>query len=167
MCQSKKGASPAGRNRGSRSIAETIAVGASAERRAENLADVGRAKVDFGPATDTGVAATTGAAADVKCGRFDDFDNVDGDGRSRGRQDRDLLRLPAPTTSMGAARCSNETGARRARATAHNVTTTACRTRRVYKQAVCTTAHKVKNEATLPGGDGRGAEVYRNSRRCK
>ena len=35
MCQSKKGASPAGRNRGSRSIAKTIAVGASAGRRAE------------------------------------------------------------------------------------------------------------------------------------
>ena len=69
-------------------IAKTIAVGASSEQRAENSADVGRAKVDFGPATDTGVAATTattGAAADVKCGRFDDFDDVDGDGCSRGR----------------------------------------------------------------------------------
>ena len=74
---------------------------------------MGRAKVDFGPATDTGVTdttATTGAATDVKCGRFDDFDDVDGNGRSRGRRDRDLLRLPAPTTYMGAARCSNETG---------------------------------------------------------
>ena len=84
----KKGASPAGRNRGSRSIAETIAVGASAERHAENSTDVGRAKVDFGPATDTGVAATTatkGAAADVGCGRFDDFDDVDGNWRIRGR----------------------------------------------------------------------------------
>ena len=63
-------------------------MGASAERRSENSADMGRAKVDFGPATDTGVAATTattGADADVKCGRFDDFDDVDGDGRSRGR----------------------------------------------------------------------------------
>ena len=88
MCQSKKGASPTGHNRGLRSIAEMIAVGASAERHAENLADVGRAKVDFGPATDTGVATTTettDAAADVKCGRFDDFDDVDGDGCSRGR----------------------------------------------------------------------------------
>ena len=120
MCQSKKGTSPAGRNRGSRLIAKTTAVGASAEQRAENLADVGRAKVDFGPATDTGVAATTattattGAAADVKCRRFDDFDDVDGDERSRGRQDREILRLPSPTTSMGAARCSNKTGARSA-----------------------------------------------------
>ena len=134
MCQSKKGASPAGCNRGSRSIAETIAVGASAEQRAENLANVGRAKVDFGPATDTGVAATTattGAATDVKCGRFDDFDDVDGDRRSRGRRDRDLIRLPAPTTSMGAARCSNESSARRARATVQDVTTPACRTHRV------------------------------------
>ena len=121
MCQSKKGASPDGRNRGSISIAKTITVGASAKRHAENSADVGRAKVDFGPATDMGVAATTattGAAADVKCGGFGDFNDVDGDGRSRGRQDRDLLRLPAPTTSMGAARCSNETDARRAQATA-------------------------------------------------
>ena len=109
-------------------------MGASAERRAENSADVGRAKVDFVPATDTGVAdttATTGAAVDVKCGRFDAFDDVDGDGRSRRRRHRDLLRLPAPTTSMGAARCSNETGERRARATAQDVTTTACRTHRV------------------------------------
>ena len=115
-------------------IGETIAVDASAEQRAENSADVGRAKVDFVPATDTGVAATiatTGAATDVKCGRFYDFNDVDGDGRSRGRRDRDLLRLPAPTTSMGAARCSNKTGARRARATAQDVTTTACRTHRV------------------------------------
>ena len=52
------------------------------------MANVVRAKVNFGPATDTGVAAataTTGAAADVKCGRFDDFDDVDGDGCSRRR----------------------------------------------------------------------------------
>ena len=134
MCQSKKGASPAGRNQGSRSITKTIVVGASAERRAENSADVGRAKVNFGPATDTGIAATTattGAAADVKCGRFDDFDDVDGDGRSRGRRDRDFLRLTALKTSMGAACCSNETGARRAQATSQDVTTTACRTHRV------------------------------------
>ena len=134
MCQSKKGASPAGRNWGSISIAETIAVSASAKQLAENSADVGSVKVDFGPANDTGVVATTattGAAADVKCGRFDYFDDVDGNGRSHGRQDRDLLRLPAPTTSMGAAHCSNETGARRARATAQDVTTTACRTHRV------------------------------------
>ena len=91
-------------------------------------------EVVFGPATDTGVTATTattGAAADVKCGRFADIDDVDGDGRSRGRQDRNLLRLPAPTTSMGAARCSNKTGVRRARATAQDVTTAACRTHRV------------------------------------
>ena len=127
-----------------------------------NSANVGRAKVDFGPATDTGVAATTettGAAADIKCGRFEYFDKVAGDGLIRGRRDCDLLRLPAPTTSMGAARCSNKTGARRARATEQDVTTTACRTHRVKKQAVC--------EATLLGGDGRGAEVCRKSRRRK
>ena len=102
-------------------IAETIAVGASSEHHAGNSADVGRAKVNFGPATDTGVAATTattGAAADVTCGRFDNFGDVDGNRRSRGRRDRDLLRLPAPPMSMGAARCSNKTGARHARATA-------------------------------------------------